>query len=171
MITNINCYKRQLFNPFQTSIFFDYQFPNFNLEYNEGKVFYNYFWCGELPDYWVRTSFIKNENDFEEIITKDLEGNLISQVLKINGIIYSERKFLNNDDFEFYFLGKKKPSILINYDNEGKILLKEYYDEEGFHSILYVYKTFVSEEKNEVTKTEFIQGVFHKKTTILIKLF
>lgn len=171
LISNLDCYKRFINTDSSSSIFYDQQFPNFNIEKKKDSIFYKYFFHGQLPDYWLITDFIKSENDFEEIIIKDLEGNIVSQIFKVNGIVYSERKFFKDNNFEFYFLGKKKLSLFTQYDEEGKLILKEYHDEEGFHSVLYDYKKLSSNDGFIVTKTEFLNEIVKINKTILIQLF
>jgi hypothetical protein len=66
----------------------------------------------------VEDSFIKKENDFEEIIITDKKQNVKAQILKINDCVYSERRFSHSFDCDFYFLGVKKEKRL-------KILMKK----------------------------------------------
>ena len=86
--------------------------------------FYKYFWKGQLPDGWLKTPFIKKENDFEEIIITDKKQNVKAQILKINDCVYSERRFSHSFDCDFYFLGVKKRKAFKNFDEEGNCYSK-----------------------------------------------
>ena len=117
-VTNCETYKRPKSLFFLNSIFYEQTFHHFSLEEKGQLCFYKYFWKGQLPDGWLKTPFIKKENDFEEIIITDKKQNVKAQILKINDCVYSERRFSHSFDCDFYFLGAKKEKRL-------KILMKK----------------------------------------------
>ena len=169
-VTNCETYKRPKSLFFQNSIFYEQTFHHFTLEEKGQLCFYKYFWKGQLPDGWLKTPFIKKENDFEEIIITDKKQNVKAQILKINDCVYSERRFSHSFDCDFYFLGVKKRKAFKNFDEEGKLLLQEFDDEKGFNSQLFQYR-LLTDGYTEANKKCFLNDklVEEKKITICIK--
>ena len=169
-VTNCETYKRPKSLFFLNSIFYEQTFHHFSLEEKGQLCFYKYFWKGQLPDGWLKTPFIKKENDFEEIIITDKKQNVKAQILKINDCVYSERRFSHSFDCDFYFLGVKKRKAFKNFDEEGKLLLQEFDDEKGFNSQLFQYR-FLTDGYTEANKKCFLNDklVEEKKITICIK--
>lgn len=168
-LTNCDWYKRPKSLFFQDSIFHEPLFHHFKLEVKGQLYFYKYFWKGQLPDGYLKTPFIKKENDFEEIIITDKKQNVKAQILKINGHVYSERRFSNSFECDFYFLGVKKAKTLKNFDDERKLLLKEYHDEQGFHSHLFQYR-LLSYGYMEVRKKCFLNDKFLNEKKMIIDI-
>ena len=120
-----------------------------------------------------KSMFFKNsifyENNFEEIIITDEQQNIKAQILKINHHVYLEKRFSSSYECDFYFLGVKKRKTLKSYDEDGKLLLKEFYDEKGFNTRLFQYK-ILTEGYMTVHRKCFLNDRLKEEKTIIIQI-
>lgn len=168
-VTNSDAYKRPKSMFFKNSIFYENPFHEFTLKVRGLLYFYQYSFKGQLPDDWLKTNFIKKENNFEEIIITDEQQNIKAQILKINHHVYLEKRFSSSYECDFYFLGVKKRKTLKSYDEDGKLLLKEFYDEKGFNTRLFQYK-ILTEGYMTVHRKCFLNDRLKDEKTIIIQI-
>ena len=77
-VTTSDIYKRPKSIFFKNSLFYENPIHKFTLEVKGLLYFYQYSFKGQIPDDWLKTNFIKKENNFEEIIFTDEQQNMFS---------------------------------------------------------------------------------------------